>query len=266
VNEGDGVDAAFLVPGDGEEIVDAAPESIPYSVLGNASQAGPMVDRHLKGLGAVAMDDDGQEPMNAVKREHALEASSLVSADAAAGISKVDLQGFLPGPARHLRRDFPHPTVLPFHALAADKINLIQMGQHGGQIRGIVLAIAVEGGDDWAVGRLDAGPDGGALAGIELVAKANDARVLLVGFGDGLPGVVGTGVVDEHDLERPLLLVHGGEGFGGEGQDIILLVIDRNEDGDVNRHRGSVVSVVPFENMNLRGDLVGCRRDGEQIL
>ena len=48
--------------------------------------------------------------------------------------------------------------------------------QHGGDVGGVVLAVAIEGGDESAVGGFHAGNDGGTLAAAVAVADADERR------------------------------------------------------------------------------------------
>lgn len=120
-------------------------------------------------------------------------------------------------------------SVFAFGSVTADKVvagGFVEFGDHGRDVGGIVLEVAVEGGDELASGVMDAGVHGGALASVLGEGEDADAGAAL----DALEGGVGGAVVDEDEF-----VVDAGEGlvdlllkFG----DIVLLIVEGDYDGE----------------------------------
>src|SRR5580765_4406523 len=92
-----GAEAPFLVPGDGEEIVEAASAPVPDAVFGDSSNARRVLDGDFQSGGPVAMHQHGKKTVEAVEGEKPLQCGTLEGANGAAGGSKVHLEN---APAR----------------------------------------------------------------------------------------------------------------------------------------------------------------------
>src|SRR5438132_14315290 len=95
----------------------------------------------------------------------------------------------------------PISTLFPYTTLFRS------LREHFGQIRRVVLQIAVERGDDAAAGGLDSGPEGGALAVVLRMTHAAHAGIQPMRLMNFLPGAVTARVVHEDQFKRTRFLV-----------------------------------------------------------
>jgi tagaturonate epimerase len=228
-----------LVPADGEEVHDAAAETVPEAIFGDAGDAGAVVDGNLDDARAGGMREHGHETMKTVEREQGVEHGAFEGAQAAAGVVEIHAEHRGAGAAGDFGGDAAEPIVLALGPHAADDVVFFQLGEEAGKIGGIVLEVAVEGDDDGGAGVAEAGPEGGALAGVAAVAEAADAGIGAAGGDDFLPGGVGAGVVHENEFEGAAFTAQGGEDLGNERGDVVSLVEHRDDDGDFRLHDGS---------------------------
>ncbi|KAG1083259.1 hypothetical protein G6F40_014823 [Rhizopus arrhizus] len=165
------------------------------------------------------------------------EGVALEQLDAAAGVGRVI--------AQHARADGIGPAAGPALAaavLAVDapagkqlhlRLGRIARGQQPGDVGGIILAIAIQGGDPGRPRMLDAGAHRGALAAlVHMVQHAQFRRGGLQPLQHG-QGVIARVIVDVDDLERYPATQRRGD-FGDQRGDIVALV----EHGDDNGKLG----------------------------
>src|SRR5437870_5370423 len=100
----------------------------------------------------------------------------------------------MPGDDRGLA---PKEIIGTDQAHPANKVIALQGFEHSGQIMRVVLQIAIQGGDDRAAGKLNAGPKRGALPAVFGQAQAMDTPVSLMGLLDSLPGLIAARVIDK---------------------------------------------------------------------
>lgn len=137
--EGDRAKAAFLIPGEADEIVEAASEPIPDAIFGDASDAGTMVDGNFKRAGAGSVDQDGEETMEAVKGEDALECSALKGTRGATGVREVYAQRRSASPAGDLGGGAPDEAIVALDPFAAHEIHPGQFADQPWQIGRVIL-------------------------------------------------------------------------------------------------------------------------------
>lgn len=89
--------------------------------------------------------------------------------------------------------------VFAFGAVAADEVVarcLVQFGHHGGDVGGVILEVAVKGGDQFAASVMDASVHSGALASVFCEGKDSDAGASI----DSLKGGVGRTIIDKDEF------------------------------------------------------------------
>lgn len=216
---------------DHDEVADASPKPIPNAVFRDAGRAGMMPDRDFAHAGAASSGDHRHETVHAIEWGDRSQHAAVKHAQVAAGIGEVDAQGQLARPAGNAGRDLADGAIDAFGANPANHIPVAQVGQHRGEIRGVVLDVAVEGGDNCAVAALEAGPESGALSAIAVVAHAARTRVS-ADAADAFPGLVGTVVVDHDQFHAAGVIADGRENFFCQGEDVFILVEEGDHDGE----------------------------------
>ena len=114
-----------------------------------------------------------------------------------------------------------------------DIVTLAELGEHQRDVARIVLQIGVDRDDHIAPRVIDAGHQGGGLAGI--AAKLNDLE-LRVMFGRGLEHLlrgVAAAVIDGDDLVAVVKPVELGDQPFEERRDALFLVVDRHHHGQL---------------------------------
>src|SRR5436309_8439954 len=147
------------------------------------------------------------------------------------------------------RRGAPNPrvAVAALHAPAGDGIPLVEMLQHAGNIVGIVLEIGIHDHHPTPPHRLEASVGGCRLAGIGLEPDEPRAKTLLVEAPNAVRAPIAAAVVDEDHLVVEAGRIQHFVDLGPEDGEILFLVIDGNNDGEVNRgkHASSGRSPAP---------------------
>ncbi len=106
----------------------------------------------------------------------------------------------------------------------------MQLSQKLREVRWIILPVTIQRHDDRVRRGLDAGPQRGTLSGIAFVAQPIHDSMPIVGFTNSFPRRIRARVIDkENFISAPELLHHGDE-FIGERQDVVLLIEDWNND------------------------------------
>jgi hypothetical protein len=228
-----------LVPADGEEVGNAAAEAVPHAVFGDAGDAGTMVHGDFHDARAGGMGKHGHEAMKTVESKKAVERGALEGAEVAAGVAEIHAEHGLARFAGDAGGGAAEKVVLTPGAQAADDVVVAQFGEKAGKIGGVVLEVAVEREDDGRAGIAEAGPQGGALAGVAAVAEAAHAGVGPAGGEDFFPGAIGAGVVHKDELKGAGLSGEGGKDLLRHRVDVVNLVEHRDDDGNVRLHGGS---------------------------
>ena len=111
-------------------------------------------------------------------------------------------------------------------------VALVELGQQPGDLRGVVLKVAVNSHDDVACRLGKAGVERRCLA--EVASQADDAHVVLgvVEPREGAEGAVGRAVVDEDGLPGAAVAVERGGQLVIEQRDAPLLVVHGDNDRD----------------------------------
>src|SRR6266702_7975508 len=90
----------LLIPPDRKQIIHAAAEPVPDTVLGNSSRARPMVHGNLQCPGAIPMHQNRQETVQAIEGENPVQGGPPEDAHGSAAIPEVNFQDASPRPAR----------------------------------------------------------------------------------------------------------------------------------------------------------------------
>jgi len=230
LGDGDWGESAPLVPSHRDEVEEAAAKPVPDAVFGPARDSWPVVDHGFADLSASALDEDGEEPVEPVEPEHQGQCGSGEHPDGATGVAEAGAQGDPARPGGKAGGDAPQPCVLPAGADALDKVIAGQLAEQAREVGGIVLEIAIEGGEDAAAGGLKPGPEGGALARLAAEAEPANPGIALAGVLDGVPRPVAAAVVDKDDLVFDRFGVESGMDLRGEALDVVGFVEERHHD------------------------------------
>src|SRR5262249_34982168 len=146
-----------------KHVLGGAPGAVGEVVLADAVQAGAMVDRHFGDLVAGVPDERGNKAMHAIKRHQCGAALASHGFEGTAGIANA----IADETATHSVGDAALETlvsgVFSLGAITADEIEtFVELFDEGGNIRGIVLQIAVDEHDNFAARGLDARVHGSA--------------------------------------------------------------------------------------------------------
>jgi hypothetical protein len=144
----------------------------------------------------------------------------------AAGVGGVVAEQAGAGGVGDARGQALDPAVLAVGAVAGDQQRTgtaLGLGAHqqGGDVRRVILAVAIQGCDPEAARGAHAGDDGGTLAAAGGVATPDDAC-----FAEALGGVVQARVIDVDDLMRDMS--ESGADFGDQRGDVGALVSHRD--------------------------------------
>ncbi len=165
---------------------------------------------------------------------HVLHHLVAEGAQGAAAVAQMDAAGAGDEPVGHARREAAHQVVLPVLSPAVDHVvPLVQLGQQGGDVGRVVLAVGVEGDDDATAGVVEAGGESGRLAVVAPEANGDDARV---GRGQCLQAgeaAVAAAVVDEQDFVVEPRVVERGANLGRQRGQVVFLVIDGDDEAEV---------------------------------
>jgi len=113
---------------------------------------------------------------------------------------------------------------------------LVAGGEQLGDVGGVVLAVAVEGGDPRRAGRAHPVPHRRALPAAGQVADHPQLRIALLLGGEHRHAVVAGLVVHVDDLEIQLAAQGGGD-LGQQRGNVVALVEHRHDDGKLRHGR-----------------------------
>src|SRR5687768_7554668 len=94
--------------------------------------------------GPRSMHQNGQETMQSVEREYAIEGSPFENSEPATRIEEINAQDAASRHSSDTRRRTPNQSVAPAYADTANKVIFFQFGQQRGQISGIILKVSVQ--------------------------------------------------------------------------------------------------------------------------
>src|SRR5262249_12934795 len=111
-----------------------------------------------------------------------------------------------------------------------DVIPLLQLVEQPGDVRGVVLAVAIESDDQLAPSDIEARRQRGGLP--EVCSEPNDAELRQRGYQVAEAGTcrVRRAVVDNDQLVGPAEALHDAPEGGQQRPDVVLLVVDGNDD------------------------------------
>jgi hypothetical protein len=197
------------------------------AVFALAGVSWAVVDGDFGEFESGAFDEGGDEAVHAGERDegvstiaaHGLEGATGI-ADAIAGEAGADSVG-------DATLEAFEGGVFAGGAVSANEVEaLVEFVGELEDIGGIVLEVAVEEGDDFAVSGVDAGVEGGALPGILFKLEEADVGVTP----DRGDGIVGGAVIDKDEFV--MLVAEGGVDFLLEAGDVVFLVIEGDDDGE----------------------------------
>ncbi len=193
-------------PFDAEHVGGGAEGAVAEAVFADAGDAGSVIDGDFGEAVAGALDEGGDEAVHAAEEDEGVAAGSAHHLEGAAGVADAVAGEAAADQVGDAALEAFEGGVAALGAVAADEVEaLVEQVEHGGEVAGVVLEVAVEEGDDGSGGGHDAGVHGGGLAAI--FGELEDADEGMAGdVGDG---GVGGAVVDEDEFE----------GGGGEGGD-----------------------------------------------
>jgi hypothetical protein len=141
---------------------------------------------------------------------------------------------------RDLRRQAPRePWVAARRPPPVHDVHVVgERAQDARDVGRVVLAVAVDRDEDLAARVLDAGGERRRLAVVARQPDDPEARLLGREGRQQRRAPVGAAVVDDDDLRRPVEAVEDLPQLLDEGDDVLLLVVDRDDDRYVGGGRG----------------------------
>lgn len=154
--------------------------------------------------------------------------------------------------ARHRGRETALKRVLAVDPASARKVAPLQFRKQSREVRRIVLAVSVQGGNDGAGRGLKPGPQSSALPATDPVPQTSNERgVHSSRLVDPVPSRVSAPVVHEHQFKSPALPLERRENLFGQRQDIPFLVADGDDDGNIKCHNGTLIGSLLMESLFL---------------
>jgi hypothetical protein len=132
------------------------------------------------------------------------------------------------GDARHHE---PEPRILPSLPHADHEIGALERGEHGGDVRGHVLPVAVERHDDATASEAQADEERGRLAVIPPEPDDATLRPIQRGPLGDRPRAVAAAVVDEQHFVRAVQRREHAPQLRHERRDVVGLVVQWHDDG-----------------------------------
>ena len=195
-----------------------------------------MANRYLQDLAAVALQERRQESMHVVEIGEAEISLARKKLDAAAAVDDAVTERPFAQRIGDPRRQAFYCAVLPAAADAGDHgdrregLCRPQVVEQQRNVGGMVLAVAVHGQHELALGMHDAGVKGRALTaalGMEVAAKVWIEPLRVNGLGAGL---VDTAVIDADNFEG-LAAVQGFMQLLQKEENVFFFVVQRNDNG-----------------------------------
>ncbi len=196
------------------------------AVLAVAVLAGSVIDGLLNNVESGTFDQCRDKTMHAGEGHEGFAAFAAHDFEAAAGIADS-----IPGEAAAdtVGDATLHPLkggVFAIGAVATDEIGVLgfESGHQLGNVVGVVLKIAIDEGDEFALGPHHAFVHGGALAGV--LVETQDANTLALP--DAFDSRVGRTIIDEDEFVVDP--VENLADFLLHGLDVVLLIVEGNDE------------------------------------
>ena len=193
-------------PPDAEQIDEADPETIVDPVLAPASGPRSMADLHGLHAATVALDQGGQEAVHVIEAWEGQIGLARDQFQPATRVRDSVLQNRLPQGVGETRRESLGPSVPAPASDSGDHLQIrrslrrVASIQECGNVRGIVLSIAVQRGHPVRARGLEAGVERGALAAALAVPQDPQELVARKRLRKHLQGVVRATVVDDDEF------------------------------------------------------------------
>lgn len=193
-----------------------------------------MVDRDFRHPRTRQAKKRRQKSVHSGKHREAFRKRSAIDPQGAADIGDGLVGNPVADAIGDFRRHSAHPGVVSLGADSRDHVpSLRQLLQHPRQIRGIVLQVRVEAGENRSLGVAEPGVERGRLAGVDLQVQDPAPGMLLSELpGDG-EGAVGRAVIDEQYLVAETQRDQGTIDLLHQHGEIPLLVVGRDDDREL---------------------------------
>ena len=251
-----------LHPADRPEVPEGFPEAAPVGVFAFARGARAVVHGDFRDACAGHGHQRGNEPMQAAELHgQGPGPAGAERLEGAAGVADLLAQDEVADGVGQAAADALGPDVLAPGAVAAAKIAMVQLGHERRHVGRVILAVGVEGDEDFALRGLEGGAQRGALPGVP--RQPQDLQ-----FGDlGLKrlqpegGAIRRAIVHDDDFRGLGQTVQDAGGFPDDGGDAIGFVERGNQDRQGRpasfawagiQHGGSGEGPVPSPNGMIR--------------
>lgn len=225
------LDGAAAIPTHAEAILDASPEAIADTVLGDTAGARAVVNKNFFDPIALIAEHGGEEAVHTVKDRDFLEGFAPDGAIGAAGIGDTVASNPIAVGIGDLGGHAPYEIILAFGADAADGIDTgLESFQKSGNIGGVHLHVGIHGDDDPAAGELETGGFTGTFAGIDAVVNNSEPGTAAAERLESRQAGVGTGIVDADDFKGFARFGQGGFELLHQRAQVILFVVDGDDD------------------------------------
>ena len=172
--------------------------------------------------------------MHAGEHGDATQEFGPAGAQGAAHVRDVVVGEAVADPVGDARGGLAHPGVPPVGAHAADHVvAAVHRRQQARDVRRIVLQVGVEGDHDAAAGEAEAGVEGRRLPRVAPLADHPRGRVLAGQLQQDAGAAVRAAVVHVDHLVGAAELAHGAVDLGRQEGEALLLVVDRDDDGNL---------------------------------
>jgi hypothetical protein len=170
-------------PADRPGVRETDPQPVANAVLRAAVPARSVRNGHLQNPGEpVEPDQRGQEAVHAVEGEEALHARAPEHPQGAADVADPIPGRPVPDPVRDPRAETPEPGIAPFATPPVHEVRfgLLEDPEEPGDLRGVVLSVPVQRGEDRAPGVAETDGESGGLPVAAVEHDVAVARVALV--------------------------------------------------------------------------------------
>jgi hypothetical protein len=182
-----------------------------------------VVHGHLREPEAASFDEGRNKTVHAPEENEAVAAGGAQHFEGAAGVAHPVAGEPAPDKIGDAALQAFESGILAFGPVTADEVvAFMEPDEHGRDIAGVILEVAVQQGDDGGGGSHDAGVHGRRLAAVFREFQHPDERVA----GDVGHGGIGGAVVYEKEFE--ILPGQGGHDFPNKGGNIAFLIEERD--------------------------------------
>ncbi len=185
-----------------------------------------VVDGDLDHFQAGMSQEYGNITVHAVEGDQMAHVRFAHSFQGATGVMNPVVQNLSANEIGNPRSHAATPNVLPDDSEAAGDIRTVQRRHQLGNVRRVVLSVAVHHHADIALGRLQAGVDGSALA--QLLVEGNQPHVRMPA--DRGQRLVPAGVIDRDNFRVRI----GPSHLVQDGADVFLLIMERDDNADLH--------------------------------